>query len=153
MHSGLRRLRGTIGMGLTWALGWAVTGLLIGVTSVLLPNLPWWEGFFRVFDAPLPALAIPGFVAGAAFSVVLGIAGREKRFDELSLPGMTALGSVGGLAFGVAIAAIGFPAGAIVFLATLSAATAAATLLVARRGEQRELLEPGSDRVLPGNDS
>lgn len=153
MHSGLRRLRGTIGMGLTWALGWAVTGLLIGVTSVLLPNLPWWEGFFRVFDAPLPALAIPGFVAGAAFSVVLGIAGREKRFDELSLPGMTALGSVGGLAFGVAIAAIGFPAGAIVFLATLSAASAAATLLVARRGEQRELLEPGSDRVLPGNDS
>ncbi len=153
MHSGLRRLRGTIGMGLTWALGWAVTGLLIGVTSVLLPNLPWWEGFFRVFDAPLPALAIPGFVAGAAFSVVLGIAGREKRFDELSLPGMTALGSVGGLAFGVAIAAIGFPAGAILFLATLSAASAAATLLVARRGEQRELLEPGSDRVLPGNDS
>ncbi|MDH4348941.1 MAG: hypothetical protein OEW17_09055, partial [Gemmatimonadota bacterium] len=91
-----RRIRGAVGMGLTWALAWALVGLLIGVTSNLLPGLP-WDAFFEVFDAPLPALAIPGFVGGALFSMVLGIAGRRRRFAELSLPRFAAWGAVGGL--------------------------------------------------------
>lgn len=66
MNKWLRRIRGAVGTGLTWALGWAVAGVLIGVTSRLLPGLP-WDAFFRVFDAPLPALAIPGFFAGVFF--------------------------------------------------------------------------------------
>ncbi len=77
MKKWLRRIRGAVGMGLTWAAGWALFGLLIGVTSILLPWLP-WELFFDVFDAPLPALAIPGFVGGVLFSRVLGIAGRRR---------------------------------------------------------------------------
>lgn len=81
----LKRIRGAVGMGLTWAAGWALVGLLIGATSKLLPGLP-WDRFFEVFDAPLPALALPGLFAGAVFSVVLGIAARRRRFDELSLP-------------------------------------------------------------------
>ncbi len=68
----LRRARGAIGIGLTWAAAWAaawaVTGLLIGVTSVLTPWLP-WGGFFAVFDAPLPALAVPGVVGGTLWSL------------------------------------------------------------------------------------
>src|SRR4051794_12404456 len=79
MTTWLRRLRGAVGMGVTWAAAWAVTGVLIGVTSVLLPGLP-WNAFFDVFDAPLPALAIPGFVGGAIFSLVLGVVGRRRRF-------------------------------------------------------------------------
>jgi hypothetical protein len=78
----MRRIRGALGMGLTWAAGWAVAGILIGVSSLILPFLP-WDVFFRVFDAPLPMLAVPGFVGGAIFSVVLGIAGRRHRFDVL----------------------------------------------------------------------
>ncbi|MBK6487260.1 MAG: hypothetical protein IPF98_10390 [Gemmatimonadetes bacterium] len=74
MKKWLRRLRGAVGMGLTWAVGWAITGVLVGVASLLLPNLP-WDAFFAVFDAPLPALAIPGFVGGAIFSMVLGSLG------------------------------------------------------------------------------
>ena len=85
MKKWLRRLRGAVGMGLTWAVGWAITGVLVGVASLLLPNLP-WDAFFAVFDAPLPALAIPGFVGGAIFSMVLGVVGRRRRFHELSLP-------------------------------------------------------------------
>lgn len=91
MQPWLRRIRGAVGMGLAWAAGWAVFGVLIGVTSVLLPGLP-WDAFFKVFDAPLPALAIPGFLGGALFSIVLGIAGRRLRFDELSLPRFAAWG-------------------------------------------------------------
>jgi hypothetical protein len=96
MDRWLRRIRGALGLGLTWAVGWALAGVMLGVTSLLLPGLP-WSAFFEVFDAPLPALAIPGFLGGALFSVVLGIVGRRRRFDELSLPRFAALGAVGGL--------------------------------------------------------
>ena len=85
MKTWLRRLRAVSGVVLSWAAGWALFGLLIGVASNLLPFLP-WHYFFAVFDGPLPALAIPGFVGGALFSTVLGVAGRRRRFDELSLP-------------------------------------------------------------------
>jgi hypothetical protein len=30
----LRRIRGAVGMGLTWAVGWGLGGLLIGVASI-----------------------------------------------------------------------------------------------------------------------
>lgn len=95
----LRRLRGAVGMGVTWAVAWALVGLSIGVGSILLPVLP-WDVFFEIFDAPLPALAIPGFVAGATFSVVLGIAGRRRRFEELSLARFGAWGAAVGLLLG-----------------------------------------------------
>ena len=65
-----RRIRGAVGMGVTWAIGWALFGILIGVTSKILPGLP-WDSFFDVFDAPLPALAVPGFFAGMFFFLSL----------------------------------------------------------------------------------
>lgn len=91
-----RRIRGALGMGLAWAAAWALVGLLIGVASVLLPWLP-WDAFFKIFDAPLPALAVPGFVGGVIFSVVLGVAARRRSFAELSLVRFAAWGAVGGL--------------------------------------------------------
>ncbi len=96
MTQSLRRIRGALGMGLTWAVAWAIAGLLIGVSSILLPFLP-WDAFFAFYDAPQPTLARPGFIGGALFSVVLGIAGRRRRFDELSMPRFAAWGALGGL--------------------------------------------------------
>lgn len=160
MKPWLRRIRGAVGMGLAWAAGWAVFGILIGVTSVLLPGLP-WDAFFEVFDAPLPALAIPGFLGGALFSVVLGIAGRRRRFDELSLPRFAAWGAVGGLLVGLvpaAMVAVGLAtlsrpeAGLWRLTATiaaplmlLSAASAAGSLMLARKAEERAALGGGGD--------
>ena len=40
MKGWLIRIRGVVGMGLSWAVGWGLTGLLIGVTSILLLGLP-----------------------------------------------------------------------------------------------------------------
>jgi hypothetical protein len=160
MKRWLRRVRGAVGMGLTWAIGWALFGLLIGVTSTLLPGLP-WHYFFDVFDAPLPALAIPGFVGGALFSMVLGIAGRRHRFRELSLPRFAAWGAVGGLLltlFPFALVAVGLASregsaiGAWQIIATisgpfilLSALSASGSLMLARMGEKRELLSANAD--------
>ena len=33
----IRRLRGAIGMGVTWAIAWALAGLGIGLASMVLP--------------------------------------------------------------------------------------------------------------------
>jgi len=152
----LRRIRGAVGMGLTWAAGWALGGILIGVASILLPSLP-WDVFFEVFDAPLPAMAVPGFFAGMFFSTVLGIAGRRRRFRELSLPKFAAWGAVGGLmliAFPFVLVAVGLastegssvrPLQALAVIAPpfilLSVASASVTLLLARRAERRSVLD------------
>ena len=160
MKKWLRRIRGAVGMGLTWAAGWPLFGVLIGVTSRLLPGLP-WDSFFEVFDAPLPALAIPGFFGGALFSMVLGIAGRRRRFDELSLPRFAAWGAVGGLLLSlmpaalvaVGLASLGRPdAGLWKITATiggplilLSALSACGSLMLARMAVDRKLLEASED--------
>jgi hypothetical protein len=176
MMKALKRIRGAIGMGLTWALGWAVTGLVIGALSVLLPGRL-WDAFFEVFDAPLPALAVPGFFAGVFFSTVLGIAARRHSFRELSLPRFATWGAAGGalltlfpfalVAVGLAsregstigtaqiLAAVGIP------FVLLSAASATVTLLLARRAAERDsggdaggaTLAESETHSLPGDDS
>jgi hypothetical protein len=160
MKSWLRRIRGAVGMGLTWAFGWAVAGVLIGVASILLPGLP-WAAFFEVFDAPLPALAVPGFFAGVFFSAVLGIVGRHRRFSELSLPRFAAWGAAGGVLltlFPFALVAVGLAsregsdigtaqvlAVVIPLFVLLSALSASVTLILARAGERRDTGARGED--------
>lgn len=168
MSKWLRRVRGAAGIGLTWAAAWAVAGVLIGVASNLLPFLP-WHAFFEVFDAPLPALAIPGFFGGALFSVVLGIAGRHRTFDELSVPRFAAWGALGGLMLSLlpnALVAVGLAdlgsADASLWKATaviagpfilLSALSASGSLILARRAHNRET-RASDDALLQGtNDS
>lgn len=92
----MRRIRGALGMGLTWALGWAIGGVLIAASSLVLTFLP-WHYYFDIFDAPAPAMGIPGFVAGVLFSIVVGIAGRRRKFHEISLPQIAVWGALGGL--------------------------------------------------------
>ena len=142
----IRRLRGAVGMGITWAFCWGVCGVGIGVLSVLLPFLP-WEIFFRVFDAPLPALAVPGFFGGVAFSIVLGVLGRDRKFHELSMAKFALWGAAGGLLLCLIPLSIliGEPGGVTRLLpllavisgpfALLGAASASGTLLVARTAE------------------
>ena len=160
MNKWLRRIRGAVGMGLVWAVGWAFAGLLIGVSSKLLPGLP-WDSFFEVFDAPLPALAIPGFFGGVFFSMVLAVAGRRRRFSELSLPRFAAWGALGGLLlilFPFALVAVGLAStegsalGTWQVIATisgpfilLSAAAASGSLILARKAQDRESLEVSED--------
>lgn len=158
----LKRIRGAVGTGLTWAAGWAVAGVLVGVASVILPGLP-WDAFFAVFDAPLPALAVPGFFAGLFFSAVLAVAARRRHLAELSLSRFAALGAIGGLlltAFPFALVAIGLASREgsrigswqIVAVITapfvlLSAASAAASLLLARAAARRDARQSVGNRI------
>ena len=165
MKPWLRRIRGAVGMGLTWAAAWALAGVLIGVTSRLLPGLP-WNYFFEVFDAPLPALAIPGFIGGVLFSALLGMAERHRRFDELSVLRFGAWGALGGLLLSLvpaALVALGLATmarpdalwqlTAIISgpLILLSAASASGSLLLARRAEAQALSKPSEKLIDRGH--
>jgi hypothetical protein len=166
----LKRVRGAIGMGLTWAAGWAVFGILIGVASRLTPGLPFWDSFFQIFDAPLPALAVPGFIGGALFSIVLGIAGRNHKFEDLSISRFAKWGAVGGVLLSVLPAtmnAVGLAelggddalgiwqltATIAVPLTILCAASAAGSLWLARRAAERQLPAGslGENQLVDGN--
>jgi hypothetical protein len=85
MKKWLRRIRGAIGMGLTWAVAWFGAGLMlllvVGLDAAAVP-LPLGFGFF-------------GFLAGATFSGVPGIVEGRRRFDQMSLPRFAAWGAVG----------------------------------------------------------
>ena len=141
MKKWLRRARGAIGMGLTWAVVWAPVAVLIGL--LVDPDGSMDEMWVAIG-------AYPGFLGGVVFSVVLGIAARRRGLEDLSIARVAAWGAGAGLLVGllpVAAGADGSPvwllpviAGSI---ALLSAASAAGSLALARMAENREL--PGAD--------
>src|SRR4030095_13985017 len=76
MNRLLRRLRGSIGIGLTWSAGWALLGaLLTAVLRVLRPE-DVDPGENELIAAAVFGMA--GFLCGAAFGVVLAIAERRR---------------------------------------------------------------------------
>ena len=147
MKKWLRRIRGAIGMGLTWAVGWTLVGMLgVVVFYTLFPSAP------DVFDVWIPVFAYPGFLTGVGFSVALRVAEGRRRFDELSLSRFAAWGAVGGLLVGAFVAALLFgkaPNAAIAaFMGTstlLGAGSASGSLMLARMAEDRELLDASAD--------
>lgn len=103
MKKWMRRVRGALCFGIIWATG----GALLGFAIELLHNA-WPNPFGSLVDIWPAALAYPAFLGGLAFSTVLGIVGRGRRFDELSLPAFAAWGALGGLLVSlVPVAAVG----------------------------------------------
>lgn len=157
MRKWLRRIRGAIGVGLTWAAGWAPIGALVGVVlHTVLPGAPIGLGAVVALNAT--TFAVLGFVGGAIFSAVLRLTEGGRRFDELSLPRFAVWGAVGGILLGGVAVAAGFwgagfgPIGAgMVGAATLlGAGSAAGSLAFARRADDRERLEANVNVVDAG---
>ncbi len=153
MKKWLRRIRGAVGMGLTWAVG----GFLVGAGIEVIHNV-WPNPLGSLVDIWPATLGYPAFLGGLAFSSVLGIAGRRRRFDELSLPRFAAWGAVGGLLvslFPAAMVVMGLatpnvPLGQITAMLvgplTFGGAVAASgSLALARMAEDRGLLDANED--------
>jgi hypothetical protein len=151
MKGWLRRIRGILGMGITWGAAGALSGMAIELINGIWPN-----PLGTMMDMWPVALGLPGFLGGITFSTVLAVVARSRRFHELSLSKFAVLGGLGGLIVGLlprALGALGvIPAGfnlwpvtpAIVIPFTLGAAiVAAGTLALARLTEDRELLQAG----------
>lgn len=144
MRGWLRRIRGAIGMGLTWAAAWFGAGMML----LLVVGLD-------AADVPFPLFfGAIGFVAGVTFSGVLRLAEGRRRFDQMSLPRFAAWGAVGGLVLSglfvgsvAAFAGERLPLGVLgTVFALAGAASAAGTLALARLAEDRALLDT-SDEV------
>lgn len=141
MKKWLRRLRGAVGMGLTWAAAWLGAGLVL----LLVVG-------FGAADVPFPLFfGLLGFVAGVTFSGLLGMVAGRRRFDELSLPRFAAWGAVGGLLVAGALTlATGLGEAILVvgpILALAGAACAAGSLALARQAEDRGALAAGVDEA------
>jgi hypothetical protein len=145
MKPWLRRVRGAVGMGLTWAAVWGPAGVLLGM--IVDPDGSMDEMWVAVG-------AYPGFVAGVVFSAVLGIAAGRRRIDELSLARVGGWGALAGLLVGALPFAVGAATaelphsrlGAVVIgsIALLSAVSAAGSLALARMVGRRERLAAGA---------
>ena len=146
MKKWLRRIRGAVGMGLTWAAAWFGVWAAAGLVSLAINGA---GALGQLVDTLMFPLL--GFVSGAVFSGVLGIAEGRRRFDEMSLPRFAAWGAVGGLLlFGLAGGAGGGIYGMVVngsIVALLGAGSAAGSLALARRADDRELLEAGEEAL------
>jgi hypothetical protein len=149
MKKWLRRIRGAVGMGLTWAIGWAPIGAILGLVGLGGTA----DGTFGVLVISAFFYAASGFFSGVIFSALLGITQRRPRFDEMSLPVFAGIGgTVGGLlatmlslstAGPVTLTLAGVLGTGTIFL--LGAGSAAGSLALARRADDRELLEAGDD--------
>ena len=144
MKTWWRRIRGAIGMGLTWAAAWGGAGTIVMLAFVLRTgSRP---------DAPFPLMfGAAGFVAGLLFSGVLGLVDGRHRFDQMSLRRVAAWGAAVGFllaaAFVLAVSLSGDP-GFLWNLAVVgpvfafaAAGSAAGSLALARRAQSRALLE------------
>lgn len=139
MRKWLRRIRGAIGMGFTWAAAWFAVGFV--------PR--WVFGIYS--DLPFPLLfGGLGFIAGVTFSGLLVLTEGRRRFDQMSLPRFAGWGALGGLLLGALFvrgASLGWsellaiPA----TFALASAVCASASLAVARRAVRRELSDSRGD--------
>ncbi len=149
MKKWLKRLRGAVGLGLTWAAAWFGMGAIFMSLIAVFGTLDVGIGLPELVSISV-AYAILGFVGGAAFSVVLRIAEGRRRFDEMSLPRFAAWGAGGGLlvsmlflSFGVSSVLQGVLLAGLFTL--MGAGSAAGSLALARRADDRELLEHGAD--------
>lgn len=140
MTSWWRRMRGTLGLGAVWAGGGAALGGLVELASNLFPALP--VGFI---DMWIPTLALPGFLGGVIFSVVLRIAARQEGLEGLSLPGMAGWGAGSGLLLGGLL--IGLGAGPLILLPAVAGSSVGAllTLGLARTGDGQEAPAAGEE--------
>lgn len=143
MKKFLRRVRGAVGMGLTWAFAWFAAG--IALLLVVGPDAA---------DVPFPiGFAMFGFLAGATFSTVLGITEGRRRFEQLSIPRFALWGAVGGVLLSVAFVLLADVGGGVLVVlapvfALASAASAAGSLTLARRVDDGALLGAGEDTDL-----
>lgn len=144
MRKTLRRIRGAIGMGITWAAAWSVVGFVprwvLGIDS----------------DLPFPLLfAGLGFVAGLTFSWLLAAFEGRRRFDQMSLPRFAWSGALSGLLLGTLFLSGTSPGWTEVLaipatFAVACAVCASGSLALARRAVRRELADSRADGVEAG---
>lgn len=160
MKTWLRRLRGAIGVGISWGVVWGLAGGALEAIFGLPPGTPGAGVVLYEFARGFMAFSMIGFVGSSVFSVALGLGGRRRSFAEMSLPRFGRWGGLAGLAVGVLLYSplLLAPTGrftlaegilraalAIGVTTALGAGAAAGSLALARVSDDRELLSAAEE--------
>jgi hypothetical protein len=139
MSSWVRRLRGALGVGLTWFIGWgALMYALATVIGIVDPSQidqgeePWRLGLL---------VGTVGFVSGTVFAAVLASAERRRSVQDLSLGRAALWGTIGGAALPLLTT---MNDTVLVNTIPLGVLFSTATVAIARRAALREAREPDS---------
>jgi len=127
-----------IGTGLTFAVGVGGVATILGTIATLIGG-----GSFREVFRIAGRLSVAAFLLGIGFSAILAMTSRSRRLVNLSIPRFASLGAGAGLIYfalisinGVGKWSLGTAIVNFVLLTGLGAGSAAATLLLARRGRK-----------------
>ena len=85
-------IRGAIAVVVLWIVGWGLG--FGGIMELVDPD-------GKVQDVWLTVLAVPGFIGGVVFAVILLIAERGRSFDQVSLLRIAIWGGLAGIALGL----------------------------------------------------
>lgn len=137
MNDLVRRLRGALGIGVTWGVLWAAIGLVLGfVVGVVRPDqIDAGEGPGKV----AAVLGLVGFLSGLGFSALIAVAERRRTIRELSLGRVALWGLLGAAAIPLltgADASVGLITG------PMGALFATTSVVTARRGTLRGAESP-----------
>ena len=153
MKKWLQRIRGAMGIGMTWGAGWAPVGALTGLVTGTLLGFP----LGTVIVNYAVTFGVLGFIGGGLFSTVLGLAEGRRSFEELSLPRSIMWGASGGLVLGALTVGIGVLGAGLSVLgaaiigasALLGASSAGGTFVIARSAQGHALIEGREDLADP----
>ncbi len=133
------RLRGALGIGLTWAVAWGGVGVLVALGFVIATgSRP---------DPPVPMMfTVAGLLNGVLFSTVVSVAERGRLVSDLRLPRVATAGAAVGVLFATTFVVAVASGGDRAFLWNLSflapifgtwaAGSGAACVLLARRTDR-----------------
>lgn len=154
LRNAVRKVRGLLGLGVSWAGLWGIIGAGIGlVAGIVSPD--WWLVTNPIIDWGV-GMALYGFVSGIGFGTVLAIRERSHALSELRLSRVALWGVLGSAAVPLLFGALGFfeigtslgdIVGAMLLTAGLGGTFAPAAVAMAKRaaleaGDEPELLEP-----------
>ena len=148
MNLGFRRIFVVILVALAWAVVWSPVGVLTGI--IVDPGGSMDEMWVAIG-------AYPGFLCGAVFAAVVGIAEGRRRLNEIVLSRVAAWGAVSGLVVGVIPFVLGTVNSALPLwlwsivtvgaVTILSSASAVGTASIARMAKKRALHGASGDAV------
>ncbi len=148
MNRLVRRVRGLLGVGLTWGALWSAIGAGIGlVIGVFAPDV--WGLTDRVFAWTI-GMGLYGLVSGVGFGSVLSLREGQKTIFEVSLRRAASWGVLGSAAVPLLFGALGTfevgtttaeVLGAILVTGILGGTFAPGAIAIARKAELRAVEE------------
>ncbi len=151
----MRRLRGALGVGLVWAIGWGLVaaGLAFVETWGQLSTRFFSAWFLQGFMVQVLLGGLFGFASGVLFAIVLAALSRASWFKARSIWPFVAAGGLGmagtemlyiairaGYLFARSGVAVGIALG---WFGLLGAVSSMATLAIVRHADRRALPDPG----------